>query len=224
VLRDNPKALKRYFSYCEYSEALLTECRSELTTELDSDSVERAGKWLFSVFSSFGGHPNKGFAYSMNGKNHPSTLNNKVKLICSYAKRFKQCYIFNRSYEVILNKFDGKDSFFYLDPPYANTEKYSIQSKDSFDYDEFISRVCNLKGDWIVSHYYDYVAKDFECRGYQVVKLNSVTSITRSNGESRHQADKGGECIILSKGISSNLQEIPSTTNDCVGDYLLGII
>jgi len=175
VLREEPKKLKRYLDYMEYSEEMYSQCKTKQIEKID-DEVKRAAYYLFNLFNSFGSGVDNGFAYGKSSQNN-----------------------------VIIKRFDSKDTFFYFDPPYQNTTKYKHQG--DFDYEELLNTLKNIKGQWILSHYRDDFVNKLEALGYRVLPLDHAPSLARSNGEKRHISDKfkeTGECIVLNVENNSN--------------------
>ena len=61
----------------------------------------------------------------------------------------------NMSYEELIPKYDSKDAFFYVDPPYWKTENYySNHDFDVDDHKKLIDILKNTKGKWALSYYY----------------------------------------------------------------------
>jgi DNA adenine methylase len=73
----------------------------------------------------------------------------KLNKIDDYKNRFKHVKIFNSSYEKMFDKFDSVDSFFYVDPPYENTE--SGVGYKNIDLEELKNRLLSLRGKWLLS-------------------------------------------------------------------------
>jgi DNA adenine methylase len=63
--------------------------------------------------------------------------------------------ILNEDYKEVIKKYDSKDTFFYLDPPYMGREKYYINHdfNESSHY-ELSSILGKIKGRFLLSYYY----------------------------------------------------------------------
>jgi len=63
--------------------------------------------------------------------------------------------ILNLDYKEIINKYDSKETFFYLDPPYMGKEKYYINhdfnEKSHYELADILN---NIKGRFALSYYY----------------------------------------------------------------------
>jgi len=63
--------------------------------------------------------------------------------------------ILNTDYKDIINKYDSKETFFYLDPPYMGKEKYYINHDfDKSSHYELASILNSIKGRFALSYYY----------------------------------------------------------------------
>lgn len=86
--------------------------------------------------------------------------NNEFKLINS---------VNNMQYQDIINNYDSTDTFFYLDPPYLNTEYYyhnhNFVNKES--HIELSNILKNIKGKFLLS----YVSNDFITSLYKDFKI-----------------------------------------------------
>ena len=66
--------------------------------------------------------------------------------------RLSRVYVENRPYDVIINRFDKRDTFFYCDPPYRGCEDYygkGIFSRD--DFPKMRDLLSGIKGKFIMS-------------------------------------------------------------------------
>jgi DNA adenine methylase len=63
--------------------------------------------------------------------------------------------ILNLDYKQLINEYDSKDTFFYLDPPYMGREKYYINHDfDENSHYELSYILNNIKGRFALSYYY----------------------------------------------------------------------
>ena len=63
--------------------------------------------------------------------------------------------ILNLDYKQLINEYDSKDTFFYLDPPYMGREKYYINHDfDENSHYELSSILNSIKGRFALSYYY----------------------------------------------------------------------
>lgn len=195
-LRINYTKMKEKLKYFEYSESLYKKSHTESEYYNNSDNLTKACFFFFNILSSFSCRVNRGFAYGRKSKNNVKSFNNKIDLLDIYAERLKDCFIFHKSYDILIDRFDTKDTLFYLDPPYINTIKYNIQKENLFDYDNFVKKVKSIKGKFILSHYKsDWLLNNF--KNYLIIDIKHTPSVARSNGEKRYVKEGSNECIVL---------------------------
>lgn len=73
----------------------------------------------------------------------------KLKHIEEYQERLKHVKILNQSYESVVKKYDSPSTFFYLDPPYENSDR--LYKNDAVDYDKMADLLSKLKGKFLLS-------------------------------------------------------------------------
>ncbi len=94
-----------------------------------------------------------GFAFSK-GHTARSTANRRRAFTRELAERLEEVQIFCRDAMDIIAKFDAKDTFFYFDPPYANSDCGHYKAGKDVFYD-LLMILPDLKGRWLLSSYPD---------------------------------------------------------------------
>lgn len=76
-----------------------------------------------------------------------------IKNIDLYKKKLEGVHIFNLDYRKIIKKFDTPSTFFFLDPPYENTDpKWGYaEDKDTFDFNELKKTLKKIKGKFLMT-------------------------------------------------------------------------
>jgi len=109
---------------------------------------------------------------------NPYNPYNKLKKMDDYKKKLKNVQILNKSYDEILKKYDNKNAFFYLDPPYENSK--NMYKHEDFNYINLASNLKKIKGKFMLSiNYSKNIAdlfKDFK------LKKVVVKSVSHSGG------------------------------------------
>lgn len=87
--------------------------------------------------------------------NRDTTGANLKKNAEVYKKRLKNVKIYNKDYEKVVKKYDSKDTFFYLDPPYYSSKEY--YKHNTIDPVNMSKILKGIKGKFLLS--YDNVPK-----------------------------------------------------------------
>ena len=86
---------------------------------------------------------------------------NKLKNINLYKERLQGTTILNLDYTKVIEKYDSKETFFYLDPPYEESDKV-IYKHNKFNYEELKNILQNIKGLFLLSiNNSEYIRKLF---------------------------------------------------------------
>ncbi len=86
-------------------------------------------------------------------------------------QRIKNVVVHNKDYSEVLKKYDGEDTFFYIDPPYPGT--FNLFDF-GFEEQKFIKKLKTLRGDWIVSYTGDRANAFKGMNVYRVKRRNQM--------------------------------------------------
>lgn len=148
------KELQKRIFNVPYNEDVFLACKGKC--DAHPDEMTRAIMTYVVVMQSFNS--------AMNSWRKPTpdvlrSYERKIMQILDFVPRFKNVIIENKSFEEILEKYDGPDTLFYLDPPYItetrskgakNVYKYEFQD---LDHELMVDILLNIKGKAIVSGY-----------------------------------------------------------------------
>jgi DNA adenine methylase len=75
-----------------------------------------------------------------------------LKELPRWKEQLKGVIITNQDYENIVKKYDGTHTFFFIDPPYENTDRHFgyAQSTD-FDFDRLVDVLKGIKGNFLLT-------------------------------------------------------------------------
>ena len=116
VLREDFDEFHRLVKYTPHSRETYDDFVKQLQTE--TDAVKRAAMWYSVACQSFSGIHGKSWSFTKQA-NKATQYKNKVDRLPEIVDRLREVNIENRDFEFILDAYDGKDTFFYLDPPYV---------------------------------------------------------------------------------------------------------
>jgi len=109
------------------------------------DDVERLHRFLYLTHFSYGKMRGKSFSPSTQGIEART-----AERIEAFAPRLQNVRIYGGDYEKVVRKYDGADTVFFLDPPYAG---YNVDIGESdFDEDRFVGVLKSLKGKFLLTY------------------------------------------------------------------------
>lgn len=159
VLREKPLELIELlkltpFSYEEFKKAY--EEHSAI------NDVEKARRTIVKSFmgrgDSISDHKKTGFRNSKESNHSPSqSFNTYPECLKTIVSRLKTVIIENNDFLKVIDRYDGSDTLFYMDPPYTlpqRTSKHDYRHDfDEKDHVRFLSQILNVKGMVVVSGY-----------------------------------------------------------------------
>ncbi len=113
--------------------------------------LERAVYYFYIIKHTFGGRFGAGFAFS---KTHPPKSTVGHDTLLALSERLQNTYVDNLSYERILKNYDGKDTFFYCDPPYvvANDRSFYRYYFNEQHHIELQEKLSKIEGKFLLSY------------------------------------------------------------------------
>lgn len=146
--------------------------------------VKRA--WAFWVLT------NQGFAGSVDswgfGKENSkekALANKRNNFLENYAKRLDVVQIENHDAIRVIERCDTKESFFYCDPPYINSDMGHYNDYNETDYRNLLDCLVKVKGKFLLSSYPNKILseyiKKYKWNTKQVQKTVYVTKLTNKH-------------------------------------------
>ena len=187
VVRNNWKDLIEIMKYdiCsrELYDAMLNANVKAMT------DIERARRFYYLIYNGFGGQFESGFGYSKAQK--PGfDPKNALRMIEQAHTRLRNTYVENLDYGTIIEKYDSKETLFFLDPPYYETAGYG-SGFDIYKQTRLCERLKELQGKFILTINDHETIRDLY-KDFNVERV-SVTYVVGINADSRKEY---GELII----------------------------
>lgn len=136
--------------------------------------IERA--WAFFVCTQLG-FSNKidgSYGYSI-GKRECTKIMNKKKLFDrSLKQKIEKCTILNRDALAVIKKFDTKNTFFYIDPPYLSSNQGHYSGWGLEDQQKLLSLLKKVKGKVLLSGY----PQDVDLPGWHIKQFTQNLSVS----------------------------------------------
>lgn len=113
--------------------------------------IQRAARWLFLNKYSFGG---KSESWGRGKHRPPLSRKNLIANIYALAERLHDVHLENKDWRDVLAFYDDPDTFFFLDPPYVDTEYYASMDRgwSELDHTELAAVVLALNGSWLMTY------------------------------------------------------------------------
>lgn len=158
VLRDDAKELKRRLGLTPLSRQ---EYEDAKTGWLETDDpIEKARQWFLVANASFGGKWGRGFQTSTRTRRgmaeQVSSWLTKIDGLPDIHKRLRLVHIECSDFATLIPRFDRKETCFYVDPPYVDSERETNVYQHEFsneDHEELIRLLLIIKGNAVVSGY-----------------------------------------------------------------------
>jgi site-specific DNA-adenine methylase len=134
--------------------------------------VDRLHKFLYTSHFAYGKLRGKSFNPNADGVTATT-----LKRIDKFQPRLKNATIRQGHYAKVVKDYDGKDTFFFLDPPYPG---HNVEvGEDEFDEDEFRDVLDSIKGRFLVTY---GTRGNLDTSGFQVKKIRVPRSIRTMRG------------------------------------------
>ncbi len=182
VIRTNPESLSVYLNKMLISRELFFSIKNK--TLKPKNNIERAAFYLYLLTQSFGSKGDH-FAMAAKGGRKPKDI---YKSYHKWSKRLKFVTIENKSFEELIPLYDGQESFFYLDPPYVNTESYykNIGTFGITEHKKLANTLHNIKGKFLLSYNDCDIIREL----YQRFKIINTKEIEYLLGRNMHKKTK----------------------------------
>lgn len=186
----------------EYGE-LFRKCQKEVFDPNlvigDEPNFDIAGKYVYVLTQVFSGSkPETSNYMDYKGKYRCKVLIFMDKLKNKkYRDHFDRItFVENMDFQQVIEKYDGEKSYFYLDPPYYNTEKY--YSKHDFgkdDHERLANTLHKIKGKFSLSYYEFSLLNDWYPKDNY--KWETKEFSKASAAKDGVQQNKGNELLIM---------------------------
>lgn len=115
------------------------------------DDVERAGRWFYLRYTQYGGKVGGRSGFKASGKrNEARSFRGGIEALDEVVERFAQVTVENADYREVIDRYDGDEAFFYVDPPYVGPG--DILYDTEFDHGALATTLANVDGRWLCSY------------------------------------------------------------------------
>lgn len=179
MVQNHPEEFYKQFDYTLQSRDIYNTLKNTPNEYLTD--IQKSYKFFYLFKYSFSNKITSQ-AYGYSKAKRISLNSDKLKsIIDNSMSRLKYCNIENLNYPVLLEKYDSKNTFFYLDPPYFGSENY--YGKNIFNKDDFItlSKILkNIQGKFLLSINEDpFISDTF--KDFHIKEISTSYSIGKDN-------------------------------------------
>jgi site-specific DNA-adenine methylase len=168
------------------------------------DDVEKLHRFLYVTHFSYG--KLRGRSFSPSGEGIEAATVDRIE---KFGPRLKNVRIHSGDYERVVRKYDGKDTAFYLDPPYPG---YNVDVGESdFDEARFLALLKSIKGKFLVTYgTRGELPARFEKEGFRVKRIRPSRTIGSMRGV--------GGPKVLTTLLVSNYDLVEKSLAEALGD------
>lgn len=146
----NPQKFIKTLSFFPYSESIFRFFRKN-KDKIKSKLLQAVGYYI-RIMQSFGFFFDSSFRFCKTF-NSSKAYHNRKKSIEEKLERLQKVCFHCRDALEIIKLYDSEDTFFYIDPPYFNTDCGSYGEYLKEQYEKLINTLKNIKGKFILSSY-----------------------------------------------------------------------
>lgn len=157
--------------------------REQFFRERDKDTkymtdIQRAARFFILIKESFGTDCNSFCVTSRD-------LSGAISYLLEVSKRLNKTIIENLDFEHLIHTYDRSSSFFYLDPPYYDAEKYYPDRFNPDDHLRLRSVLDGIKGRFLLS-YNDCSAIRDLYKGYDIISTSRPDNLVAKTQSRRY--------------------------------------
>lgn len=112
--------------------------------------IQRAARWLVRNRISFGGNT-KDYGVSRTGGGGSTSREGIAESLRAFNARMDRVAVEHLSYDHCLSLYDSKETFFFVDPPYVNSNPHVYEGWDEPKMIELKEKLFRLKGNWLLT-------------------------------------------------------------------------
>ena len=178
VIRDDYKKFEHKCQWSLHSREMYMEARQRLKDDKFLNNLERAMHYAIIKAQGFSGKEDSwGYAVTIN-KVFSGRWLPFLKRLQAINARLKRVQIECLEYEKCIEKYDAKNTLFYLDPPYVGVEHYYNLNDVYFGADDHIKLaeiIKKIDGKFVLSYYENKLIRKLY-KDYRIIKKHTSKS------------------------------------------------
>jgi DNA adenine methylase len=191
VLKQNYNELKRMLDITLHSRQQYSEAKNIYNNPIEYNDIQKA--WAFWVLSqeAYGSKMLGGWGFIKANNNNALNIKNKIdNFIEDYSNRLRITQIECNDAIKVIKNFDSKDTFFYLDPPYYNSECGPYKGYTIDDYKTLLETIAKIKGNFLLSSYPSQILEEYKNENkWNQIELNKFLDMTSNLKEKKRKTE-----------------------------------
>lgn len=186
------------------------------TDQSQYDDVTRAWAFYIGITQTFGSDLyRRAWGRALYGRNLSYSYHSKIKNMDLLRNRLDGVHIDNKDALQIIKDYDAPQTFFYLDPPYINTDEDYYKGKNNtvekFNEKkliEMLDLLKNVKGSFILSHYKSDLIDSYGWKRVDFETKISVSGVGKVKGQGRDTSKQADRETLDARGSRSRIDSI----------------
>lgn len=149
--------------------------------------------WALWVLSSqgFAGQLDGSWGYDITKNSTPKRLENKKQAFnTDLAIRMQEVHLESADALYIIRGRDREESFFYVDPPYYNSNMGHYDGYSIDDFEALLKLLSGLRGKFLLSSYPSEILKEYSKKnGWQTKSIEGRVSVAAKNGKTKTKTE-----------------------------------
>ncbi len=167
----HPEALQKELEYTLMSREQFFDAKSQICS-IGLTDIQKAARFYILIKESFGTDLS---SFGVRPKN----MINAIGFISEVSNRLNNVVIENQDFERILKTYDKKETLFYLDPPYYETEKYYSEKFAPEDHIRLRQALEKLNGKFLLSYNDCKYIRDLYS-SYNIISVDRMHNLIRT--------------------------------------------
>lgn len=177
-IKYHPDAVQDELRYILVSREQFYDAKEQIETRGMTD-IQKAARFFILIKESFGADLH---SFGLRSRD----MDKAKEYLSAVSERLNKVVIENLDFEKILKNYDKKDAFFYLDPPYYETEKYYPDKFMPKDHIRLAESLSSIKGKFLLSYNdCEYIRKLYG--NYDIVEVERMHNLVQGKEKPRYK-------------------------------------
>ncbi|TSE07697.1 DNA adenine methylase [Aquimarina algiphila] len=205
--------LQKLIQATPHSRKLHSEAANILKDPSEKDKIKRAWAIWVQTNMSFSSRIYGGYAYERkSGGTTRTILNKKNRFTIEICERLDQVDIECNDALKVIESRDTKESFFYIDPPYFNSDMGHYGGYTIKDFEALLKLLRTIKGKFLLSSYPSEILDKYtKKKKWFTHSLEQTISVTKNNRDK-----KKIEVFTANYDISKRMEELNGVERSCI--------